>query len=507
MKPQALDDERQLRRIAILPTAGLFVAMLGGAWPSEWPSPLTLIYLTLAAACIAFLFRLAIIWRQPLLGVLLLLSAAAYAPGLGDGLANGVSNNALYGLSAGVEDVEAAVGILMVFLLTLSLGTQASRRIWRGLLPVPKPESPAWTQSLWVGLTIVLVTSFVVAVTVGTWSSYGARSSSEIRDGSMRLEFFYEPALFTAFGLAVRTLIDEYEKVGKRRTRWWWFVSIVLFFLLFTKQIRRMMIASIVYGLMEVLGRRHLANRILANPSRAVVLAAMLGSLMAGVIVGSNTWRQSSNDLATNSITERLGDMATRAPSASEESQALRRVRERLTYLWLDSATVRLAPQFAGVLPLEDQFLRALSINTPGMLFRQKYLYPLVTCETAFLMIGIEADLPCTAHAEGYIAAGVPGVVAVALAWAVVIGFATVLIERRRTLGLIAALHLLLPHTALENSSFYPGVYAARLALLGCAAIGGIAVVFAMLFAGQLRVVSQNQQTARHTKVPVNAGR
>lgn len=480
-------EARLRRRVATLPAAGFFGLVLASAWPSTLASWESFAFPAALALLGGGLLYAGILLRQPFVAMLGVLNASAYAPGLGDAVRDGMPLAALQLMTRG-DSVQAAIGMLVLFLVTAAAGSVLLVPSVARWLPRKSLETQRRRRSVWAGLGLLLAASFAISLATGTWSAYGAEHSLGSRDGMFRLEFFYDPALFGAFGLTTTRLSREYSlpPAQRGRTRWLWMFLSVVVLLQFTRQIRRMMLASIVYAVVAVIDELPLAQRLLRSPSRLLAGALLLATVMAGVLVGSNVWRRSATEFSTNSIGQRVADLSGRISETSAED--LSQDRDRLTYLGLDAATIENQAQLSGAFSLDDLFLRTVIVNTPGMVLRSKYLYPMQTCETAFLRLGGDTDLPCTPQSEGYLAAGLVGVVVVALSWSLLLAFATALYRQGGSLALVGAMHLILPLTSLETSAF-PIVSALRIAALGCGAIALLAALSQMLRGSQLRVL------------------
>ncbi len=482
---RSTEDHRRFVGVqALLLTTGLLVTGL----PDGWPDARVVLVLLAFSGFSGALYYIASRWRQPFLTLMVVLYAAAYAPGLGNALASGLAPRQQV-LGAMPESVEGALLLYAVFVGAVLFSTRVFVSLWQRILP--KRAAVAFAEetnlrSVWLALLTVLGVSLAVSFVIGTWSAYGTKGSDVSRDGTFRLEFLYDPALFATFGLAISELQATRAEEDRRiSSRTLWGIVLLTSFLLFMRQIRRMMLAALGLGVLELLDSAVLMRRLAASPARSLALGALIASTSFGVIIGSAAWRRSANEFATNSVTERLGDLQNRMGNTTE---TLNVARERLTYLWLDSVTYENAPMLDGLLDLEELFTRTIITSVPGMLFRSKYKYPQPTCENAFERLGVETDLPCTAQSEGYLAAGFLGVLVVGVAFGLMISLADVLRWRGGALGILTALHIILPLTVLETSAF-PLVWSLRQTLLGMSTIAVLTAMFSTVSGQRLKVL------------------
>jgi hypothetical protein len=482
--------------------AGVLLAIAGfvSSLPLELPDFSTLAGLAAVATLFGAALRYCIVSRQPLLGTLAVLYLGAYMPGMGQALLQGITPRSP-DLPVSGDAVFTAVLMLLAFVASIILSAVVFRRGWARLAPPVGPANPAWERSVGIGLTICLLVTMVEAFRAGSWTAYGAEATDDTLRSSIKLEYLYEPLLVSWFMVYGRRLFGEYHRPsGERRTALLSALLAAVFFLIFIKQVRRLMITALVLLLLELLDFPGIARRVLRSPTRMLALATLVGAVMLGVFWGSEAWRRSAIELSTNSLAERLDDIATRGNDARAVDQgSVNNVRNRLTYLWFDAATIQYDHVVGGALSLPELFVRTSILVTPNIVFRAKHLYPMQTCETAFTRLGIYTDLPCTSQAEGYIAAGWAGLVGVGILFGLLLSLAALLFQRGRTLSLIAAVHLLLPLGTLEQGAF-PTILALRSMTLGTVPVAIVALVIAILFAGRLRVVSENTRTAQQRR-------
>ncbi len=287
-------------------------------------------------------------------------------------------------------------------------------------------------------------------------------------------------------------LIEAYAQRRKAAYRHLWALLGILFVLLFMTQIRRFMLFAMVLAVVLLASEVPAIVRLLRSPRQLLVLSASFAVVGVIVVIGSAAWRASAQRFQTNSVTVRLSDTMSQLGTVNEQA-TLRTDRQRLTYLWLDASTIQVAPQIAGSMSLDDMFSGTVISSIPGVLYPDKYKYPPVACESAFVRLGVLRDLPCTAQAEGFIADGMWGVAVVAIVWGIVLALATALFRRRTVLGQVLAIHLMVPLIGLETSAF-PMVRSARLALLGGVAVVLLAALARLALSPRLRVQREVSQ-------------
>ncbi len=441
----------------------VFIVLLGLAFP--WASFEG--FGVLVAVVVAALGTIALNWalsrRLLLVAALGIQFLLVYVPGVGDGVVLGVTR---VRLTASSESVLEAVAFLALFLTLLGL-VAAATRAWLDRLARARERTPAEDRLLVrkavIGVAALLLMTMVAAFLAGRWSYYHDRAEAGAQaSGGIRLELFYESALFLAitFGLIGRAYSNraptEPTTQAARTTRFGIAAGLVL--LLFILQSRRvMLICAAITGLVWLAESRRTQAAARALRRRLALLAAMLLIM----IVGSTAWR-AGGDSETPTLSGRFERVFTDF-GGSDISQT---IDDRLTYLWFDAISRDLEGVRNSPLNVGDLFLSSMARVVPRVVWSDKDSVPDMSCETAFAALGIESDLPCTPQTEGWLAGGLLGLFIAALGWGFTLGIAEVLVARGPGLAAVFGLLLFFPMPILENGIF-TWVQSLRLALIG----------------------------------------
>lgn len=435
---------------------GLFLAiiMTGLAIPAEATERFAYGFAIGAAYAvfIGALFAWAFGAGNAVLATMLATFGLAYAPGLGTAAANGVRG---LWVEAGPESVLLALVLQAGFLGTICAVTH---RLRTRRQPLQEPPSLPFVFSA----STVLAVSFAAALAAGSWTYYGS-AAAEVKDASVRLDFLYLPALFSSIVLTATRLADP----NRRAPLALWGVLAAEYGLLFLMQQRRLMAFAAILAVVLLLSSRR-AVRIGPRGMVGLAIAILCAGWLAAV--GSEAWRESSGAFQTNDPIERLLDASRRA---TDFELARTSIEKRLTYLWLDSVAVENAPALAGMITLEDEFTSAVWGALPGKLAPDKYSVSAVSCEGPLASVGLrDIDLPCTALADGYLAAGAWGVLLLGACWGAALAFIETAMRWGRW-GVLLAAHLAFPMSIIETSAF-PMVSSVRVAGLGLLATAAL---------------------------------
>lgn len=441
----------------------VFIVLFGLAFP--WSSFDG--FGALIAVMVALLGTLALNWalsrRLLLVAALGIQFLLVYVPGVGDGVELGVTR---VRLTASPESVLEAVAFLALFLALLGLVAAGTRR-WLDRLARPRERTSAEErlriQKAVIGVAALMLMTMVAAFLAGRWSYYHDRADADAQaSGGIRLELFYESALFLAitFGLIGRAYSNhaptEPTTQAARTARFGIAAGLVL--LLFILQSRRVMvICAAIAGLVWLAESRRTRAAARALRRRLALLAAMLLIM----IVGSTAWR-AGGDSEAPTLTARFERVFTDF-GGTDISQT---IDDRLTYLWFDAISRDLEGVQNSPLNVGDLFLSSLARVVPRVVWSDKDTIPDMSCETAFAALGIDSDLPCTPQTEGWLAGGVLGLLLAALGWGITLGVAEVLVSRGPGLASVFGLLLFFPMPILENGVF-TWVQSLRLALIG----------------------------------------
>lgn len=304
---------------------------------------------------------------------------------------------------------------------------------------VTKASQSNGSRTVWLFGAAILSVTFVT----GNWTYYGGERA-EVELGALQFHYLYLPTLLGLFALSLRRL-------GRTSVS----LTAVLFFLVFATQMRRLMVTVTVLAMVTLMLRRRDVPWLKLTAGAAV--AALL------ISAGSAAWRRSSEELVTPRLSERLVDTVRRL---GEIEGVADQFRERASvFVWLNGLAVEHQPKLAGTITMTELLTSTLWTAAPGAIAASKYDVVQVSCETSLAHIGLgDLDLPCTPESEAYLAAGLPGVLSLAVFW----GLFLVLVERlweRSAFGTLLAAHLFFFMSIVESSAF-PQVHGIRSALL-----------------------------------------
>ncbi len=393
------------------------------------------------AALCALLLSLALSQRLILTMTVLTGFALAYSQRMGDALTEGLVTA---GVGVGSEWVLSGLLMLAAFMATTLAASASLRRALDRFSVRRSSPPPGMLEALDVGVLAFLAITAIAAWTTGAWSYWGDSRESVAASGGIRLELSYPAALIGIVGHGVLTGGDS--GLLRRWPRAGWVIGAVVVVLLFILQSRRLMIGA---GMLVAIGwlcSERLARAPLRKlASRIVLLVAGIGVLA----LASFGWRELSGE-------PQLGIRARmeRALGSLTSEEGLAAVEERLTYLWFDAVTQELVSEHGAGIDgfdlLESDLVRAV----PRLIMPSKAQVPSISCESAFDGFGLPADLPCTPTAEGFLVAGVPGVLLAGLLWGLILGLGDLVIVRGPSLASVFAFTGLMPLLVLEGGLF-----------------------------------------------------
>lgn len=432
-------DSRVLSMIR-LATFGLVLVM---AFPWRTFDSWSLVTAFMWAITAAFLVTFAL--QQQLLMTVTVMTGfvLAYSQGLGDALADGI---VIAGSGARPEWILWALGGLALFLGVMLISASAMRRGFTRFVRVPDPLGQRARTALDIAILAFVFATLVAALATDSWSFWGTggEGGAAPASGGIRLELAYPSALIALVGHAVVTS-DGLGLFGRRRyVRYG--VGALAFALLFLLQSRRLMIAA---GLIVAI--QWLLTTDLRRMSR-VWLAARLASLVAVVAVlalASLGWREATRE-DTVDVGERIG----RAFGSLGSDEGFESFESRLTYLWFDAITYELHDDQGADLDVADLFVSGVVRAIPSVLLSTKDDTAEVRCETATDGYGLPEDMPCTPTSEGFLVAGLWGVILAGILWGAFLGLGDLAVARGPGLVNVFAWLALMPLLVLESGLF-----------------------------------------------------
>lgn len=311
----------------------------------------------------------------------------------------------------------------------------------RALLVPHKHEEP-----LLIAFAIFFCAALIGGVMDGQWSYYApgaTKFDEQSLAGGFRLALLYGDSLLAASALAGHKLAHEDQG---RRWRWL-IVSLLLLVLLFLHQGRRFMLASVGMMVLPQISRWRPGVGQLLRGTAALSFAALA---IASLLYGSLIWRAALHQ-APQDTTSQLRGMAQVEVGAKETIDNLR---DRLTYLWIDTVAMELGSRKSDPGLLLRSLGSSVASNIPGVLYPEKYRWQAVTCETILVEHGRLVDLPCTPLAEGVLLGGAVGVVAVLALWGFGVALASALYSSPDASGKILCAATLASMVTIESSAF-----------------------------------------------------
>jgi hypothetical protein len=385
------------------------------------------------------------------------------------------------------EAVASALLNVAIFLTEIVIGAAIIER----LTPIKlrsgtTPEAPRQRRLHFIALLLLVAATFVAAFLAGTWSAYGVQFENDAQEASeaadFRWQMLYEPSLMAGIAVALDDLVRAVEAGKSLRTKKAVLAALgALSLLLFVKQVRRFMALSLVLSLLQATASPYVRAKVLSRPRQLITGAMFLILLPVVLNFGSLAWRRSARVFHTTNIAERLTDTASRLNEVDQEE--LSNTTHRFTYLSVDAAAVQYGAYISNALEINELFVRSLVFAVPKILFRGKSRFMPATCETAFQQLHPTAvDMACSTTSEGYIAAGVGGVLVVGLPFAFLTAIASFLFRRRTVFSIVWGVQILSAMATIEGGAFGPMVYAMR----GSALVLGAMVVIVGVLRGLL---------------------
>ncbi len=316
-----------------------------------------------------------------------------------------------------------------------------------------------------ISIGLLVLVSTIAGFRTGMWSHYGDLVKTD--PGGIRMELLYFPLLFgfsVAIGrMALKELIGtEIDLKRAIPTSLIWTLTIVL---LFIAQSRRAMLGALILTLVSAwLETTRVALL------RTVFVTAGLAVLAIGLAVGSYLWRHAGP--ATDAL-EQIKVISDRSVDIEEFSQNFS---DRLTYLWIDSASIEHYQILQSDADLYDVANSNIIRATPEIILPEKYATKRVVCENAFAVMGIRTDLPCTPTAEGIIYGGIPGLFITAISYGIGLGIITALYRRSTFSGLALGGTAMYQHVLIECSAF-PIIDSMRVLVISIFVAGTVAWV------------------------------
>lgn len=421
-------------------------------------------FVTIASIVVGALLARLIEKRLTCAGMLVTLLGVAYLPSSWDALASGfprspirVSSLAvLVALAAWFAQVLLTAGSAFFAARTRALSVFAGSCV---RVIAPDGERSRVFFHAFAALFIVV---FVSALFTGRWTYYagGASTVATHEAGGFHLGMLYPNALIAMVAIVSGELFNSTGNTGIRRTGWI-VVALSVGALLFVFQSRRLMIAGLLLVVLPVFRQ----NRVRLGRPKGRIVLLVVGAVLAASFLqyGSVLWRRAVSRSHVHSASQIVEEMLRDEATAEE---AVENVRERLSYLWIDSVAmdeaVRGGRDMLGEVAA-GQAIRAI----PGALFPDKYAFNAraLTCEDAMRGRSIPLDLACTPICEGAFFGGGPGVFIVLMAWAAVVGLAAAF-ESTQTLPGRAVAALLVSPLALIESAAFPAFAALRVTII-----------------------------------------
>jgi hypothetical protein len=452
---QDSDQPHTARAISGLTGAAVAAALVLACATNEAPANLDALTFALVAIPTVALLVASLRRREAIPAVLLVIVlAAAYVPSAWSATSVGFPHSEFRATSYGLVVALAAWTAQM--LVTWGAGyvaatwTTPQPTIARALHRLSGDSSHAVT----IGMAGLVILNLVGALRDGSWSLY--RPGNDVRDemalaGGFRVALLYSTSLFAMCAL-VANRIAAGGLESRLRSVWYGIAALTLLGL-FALQSRRLMFASVLLLIFAYLSQheRRPGRRVseLVGP---LVLVALVGGAM---FYGSFVWRSALHTRSDGSLGEHVSKMA---QTNVDRSNAVSSVRQRLSYLWLDSAAVEVARRVTTPRLLERALVAEIESVVPGVLYPDKYRREALTCETVLMATTSSTkrmtDLPCTALSEGIIFGGAAGLAWVLLAWGLPVFVAGVLQASRSPLGAVMASLIIEPMLVIETSAF-----------------------------------------------------
>lgn len=406
----------------------------------------------------------------------------AYCPNLLKSMEQGFT----FPVPASGESVSLAFLALVFFLIIATLVGQLTSVLLQrpaksieDVVTAGRPEFGA----IAIGITAAIST--VSGFTSGLWSHYADTIQSE--SGGIRLELLYFPLLFGFSAAMGRSMLKEVigEKFQASRATWMACLWIGTITLLFIAQSRRMMLGALI---LSVISAWLETTRI--SVVRTSFVAAGLAFLGVILLVGSYLWRLEG---PTTNAVDQMKVISGRSVDLAAASQNFS---DRLTYLWIDSASIDNYNILEGHYDLWDSFSTSVIKATPGIIMPDKYLTDKVVCEFCYELLGINTDLPCTPITEGILFGGIPGLATTAAFFGLTFGIATAM-YRRGSFVMTTLAGVALSNCLQIECSAFPIIDASRLLLLTAS--------MTSVFAWTLRLM--NRMRTNNTIIQVHAHR
>lgn len=390
---------------------------------------------------------------------------AAYFPSAWQALDKGF----VYPIFASDDAVALALFALIIF-MGVALGVQRLSVKWfvrpaEGLEYVATAGRPG-VGTVALGLLLLICT--VAGFRTGLWSHYGSSTAVKTQSGGVRMELLYLPLLFgfsVATGrAALKELISPRMNTKHAFTATIFWILTIAF--LFIAQSRRAMLGALILTL---------ASAWLDSPRISVVRTGFVATGLTGVgailLVGSYLWRSAR---PTGNAVEQLQIISNSSVDIEELSQFSQSLADRLTYLWIDSASIEHYQALQNKFDLLDVANSVLIRATPELLMPDKYDTKKIVCEHAYEMLGLRTDLPCTPTAEGIIFGGVPGLFITAAFFGLALGIVTA-IYRRGTFASLTLGCAAMYNCVLIECSAFPIIDSLRTLIITGAASGSLA--------------------------------
>lgn len=442
---------------------GTFGLVAIGAFPFESLDGLSLLGVLIWAFIAANLLTFALSRRLILTMTVMTGFVIAYSQRLGDALAEGL---VMDGVGVGPEWIFGALVALVLFLGTLLGASALIRRLLDRLARRREPASRDKLVAIDLGFLAFLAVTGLAAWTTGTWSYWGEAPVTE--PGTIRFELSYPAALVGIVGHGVLVYQAGGGVLDRPKLRW--AIGAVVFLLLFILQSRRLMVGT---GVLVAVGWL-LSERFAHGPMRRLLLhLGVLAGAVALFALASFGWREISTEQGVG-VTARLE----RAITSLTSEEGLAQIESRLTYLWFDGAAQELGTEHGadldGLALLRSDVARAV----PRIILQTKDDVAAVTCETALEGFGLPEDLPCTPMSEGFLIAGLFGVMLAGLLWGLILGLGDVAVARGPGFASTFALIGVMPLLLLE-SGLFGFIDALRNGFIGLGVVGlGAAVVW-----------------------------
>ncbi len=179
--------ERRLRAsVPLLPSIILALALVVLGWPSRFANIGSVAYPALLAAFAGLSLYVCTRLEQPFVATLIILTTAAYAPGLGNAVVHGA-------LLPGAEilpdaaSTRDAVWMLLFFLAVPTVVSWLFVPAWQAVLPRVRTEDRTTRRGYALGLGALIVLSFIASLNSGAWTDYGGATGGDTSNGAFRL--------------------------------------------------------------------------------------------------------------------------------------------------------------------------------------------------------------------------------------------------------------------------------------------------------------------------------